>query len=474
MPSFPDTSTTTNPPPSRDMAVSALGGGPPVGWGIHEKEQHFWEEPIYRVHPLTQRLEAVEGLFLRMWPEHVQMLLQMKADGWGHEEILDVAEELKGVQEQVNEQNKKLLEGARAGRSQNEQEQVSQAQGRMNPPDAIMPPGSISAPGGETGFGKALYKSILRLEDLDKRAERINSDTPHAVPRLPFALNALEPVISKEAMQLHYGVLHRSYVDKLNRLVKGTPWRGWTPITLLKRIRELPEQLRLDIEHEAGGHTNHTILWNTLQAPTENNSPGGDLMVEFNLAFGSFVKFKKHCTALLQYFKGSGWLWLVFCQQTGGLQLRTFSNQQNPWSRTVDDIPLLGIDVWEHAFLLDYGADREAYLDGFWKLINWEVVWKRWFWAHAAYHNGGSGEELSKLDTRSLVDPELHKADPAVAGTRRLTPQQSKVQREQNFTREPQGVAQGTGSEPSPVDTQEEQPPTILVFEPATKAMTES
>ena len=183
------------------------------------------------------------------------------------------------------------------------------------------------------------------------------------LPKLPYALDALEPHISKETLEYHYGKHHQTYVTNLNNLVKGTDLEN-------KSLEELIKTTEGGIFNNAAQVWNHTFYWNCL-APNAGGAPTGKIAEAINKAFGSFEEFKKQFNdAAIKNF-GSGWTWLVK-NSDGKLAIVSTSNAGTPL--TTDAKPLLTVDVWEHAYYIDYRNARVKYLEEFWALVNWSFV----------------------------------------------------------------------------------------------------
>ncbi|WP_368939067.1 superoxide dismutase [Fe] [Proteus mirabilis] len=183
------------------------------------------------------------------------------------------------------------------------------------------------------------------------------------LPKLPYALDALEPHISKETLEYHYGKHHQTYVTNLNNLVKGTDLEN-------KSLEELIKTTEGGIFNNAAQVWNHTFYWNCL-APNAGGTPTGKIAEAINKAFGSFEEFKKQFNDAAAKNFGSGWTWLVK-KADGSLAIVNTSNAATPVSG--EDKPLLTVDVWEHAYYIDYRNARVKYLEEFWALVNWSFV----------------------------------------------------------------------------------------------------
>ena len=188
--------------------------------------------------------------------------------------------------------------------------------------------------------------------------------TEHKLPELPYPQNALEPHISAETLQYHYGKHHATYVDKLNKLIPGTEFDAPLEEIILKASG--------GIFNNAAQVWNHTFYWNCL-SPDGGGGPQGALAKAIDQAFGSFADFKQRFSDAAANNFGSGWTWLVK-NSAGGLEIVNTSNAGNPM--TDGSQPLLTCDVWEHAYYIDYRNARPAYVEAFWKLANWDFVAK--------------------------------------------------------------------------------------------------
>ncbi|MEK7621583.1 MAG: superoxide dismutase [Patescibacteria group bacterium] len=203
----------------------------------------------------------------------------------------------------------------------------------------------------------------------------------HTLPKLPYAYNALEPHIDEATMKLHHLKHHQTYIDKLNAALEPYPeFVDWSLEKLIRNLRELPENIKADAANHGGGHYNHSFFWQILQpvGTGGENFPNQILMNLLVRDFGSYEKFKdsfKH-TALARF--GSGWAWLTVDEQ-GKLGIASSPNQDNPiMLNTVPNNPrpILGLDVWEHAYYLKYQNRRADYINSFFNIINWGQVEK--------------------------------------------------------------------------------------------------
>ncbi len=185
----------------------------------------------------------------------------------------------------------------------------------------------------------------------------------HKLPELPYALDALAPTISKETLEYHYGKHHQTYVTNLNNLIKGTEFENAS-------LEEIVKKSSGGVFNNAAQVWNHTFYWFGL-TPNGKGAPEGALADAINAKWGSFDEFKKAFNAVAAGTFGSGWAWLVK-NADGSLDLMSTSNAATPL--TTDKKALLTCDVWEHAYYIDYRNSRPNYLEGFWKLVNWDFV----------------------------------------------------------------------------------------------------
>jgi Fe-Mn family superoxide dismutase len=197
----------------------------------------------------------------------------------------------------------------------------------------------------------------------------------YSVPPLPYAYDALEPHIDRLTMEIHHDKHHQAYVDKANAALAGTPLENASVEDVLRDLSQVPEDKRTAVRNNGGGHYNHSLFWESMRAGgTESNGePSGALGDAIASTFGSFADFQAKLkeTGVNQF--GSGWSWLV--HDGSGLAVVGTPNQDNPIS--AGSTPLLGVDVWEHAYYLTYQNRRPDYLDAWWNTVNWEKVAER-------------------------------------------------------------------------------------------------
>jgi superoxide dismutase, Fe-Mn family len=195
----------------------------------------------------------------------------------------------------------------------------------------------------------------------------------YEVPPLPYDYNALEPTIDEQTMQLHHDKHHQAYVDKANAALEGTDLDGKPIEEVLKDLSQVPEDKRGAVRNNGGGHYNHSLFWEAM-GPGKGGAPSGDLASAIDDAFGSFDSFKEQFEAAGAGQFGSGWAWLV--SDGGSLKVRSSANQDNPVSD--GQVPLLGNDVWEHAYYLKYQNKRPDYLKAWWDVVDWDKVAERY------------------------------------------------------------------------------------------------
>lgn len=196
----------------------------------------------------------------------------------------------------------------------------------------------------------------------------------YQLPDLPYAYDALEPHIDEETMKLHHDKHHNGYVNKTNAALENHPKLAEKTIEdLIADLDSVPEDIKADIRNQGGGHVNHSLFW-TVLSPNGGGEPTGDLAQEIENTFGSFEKFKDAFKTEATGRFGSGWAWLVV--NNGKLEITNTLNQDSPL--TEGKTPILGIDVWEHAYYLNYQNKRGDYVDAFWNVVNWEEVANRY------------------------------------------------------------------------------------------------
>ncbi|HOU99234.1 MAG TPA: superoxide dismutase [Bacteroidales bacterium] len=196
---------------------------------------------------------------------------------------------------------------------------------------------------------------------------------PYELPKLNYGYEALEPYIDAQTMDIHYNKHHGAYVNNLNAAIKGTEMEKKSLMQLFQNMSQYPAAVR----NNGGGHFNHTLFW-SIMAPNAGGSPSGKLAEAINEAFGSFDKFKEQFENAAKTRFGSGWAWLAV-DKNKKLFVSSTPNQDNPLMDVAEQkgIPILGLDVWEHAYYLKYQNRRPDYVTNFWNVVNWKEVEKR-------------------------------------------------------------------------------------------------
>ncbi|HEY8346113.1 MAG TPA: superoxide dismutase [Symbiobacteriaceae bacterium] len=191
------------------------------------------------------------------------------------------------------------------------------------------------------------------------------------LPPLPYGYDALEPYIDARTMEIHHSKHHNTYVTNLNAALEGYPdLQNKTIEEILRNIQSVPEAIRTAVRNNGGGHANHSLFWEIL-TPGGSKEPTGELAAAINSTFGSFEAFKEQFTKTAAGHFGSGWGWLVVTKE-GKLAVYSTANQDSPLMQ--GDTPILGIDVWEHAYYLKYQNRRPEYISAFYNVINWDKV----------------------------------------------------------------------------------------------------
>jgi Fe-Mn family superoxide dismutase len=221
--------------------------------------------------------------------------------------------------------------------------------------------------------------AALALAPLAPRAARAADDKPgFELPKLPYAYDALEPYIDAKTMEIHHDKHHKAYVDNLNKALEGHPdLQKMSVEELLRDIDKVPQNIRQAVINQGGGHANHSLFWEVM-AKNAGGKPGGDLAKAIDEAFGDFDKFQaKMSDAAVKQF-GSGWAWLVV-GDGGKLEVVALPNQNSPLlPMNHHRTPILGIDVWEHAYYLKYQNRRPEYVKAWWNVVNWDNVAERY------------------------------------------------------------------------------------------------
>ena len=206
----------------------------------------------------------------------------------------------------------------------------------------------------------------------------------YTLPQLPYAYDALEPHIDARTMEIHHTKHHQTYVDNANKALEGTEFADLPVEELIQKLDQLPADKKTALRNNAGGHANHSLFWQVMGQGKGGqdgiNQPSGELLDAITSAFGSFDAFKQKFEDAAKTRFGSGWAWLVV--QNGQLAVVSTANQDNPLMGEavagVSGTPILGVDVWEHAYYLNYQNRRPDYLAAFWNVVNWDEVAKRY------------------------------------------------------------------------------------------------
>ncbi|MCZ7646810.1 MAG: superoxide dismutase [Planctomycetota bacterium] len=193
------------------------------------------------------------------------------------------------------------------------------------------------------------------------------------LPKLPYAFNALEPHIDARTMEIHHGKHHQAYITNANKLLEGTDFAAKSVEEVLKSVDKLPADKKQGVINNAGGHANHSLFW-TVMGAGKGGPAGGKVGDAIKSAFGGFDAFKEKFAAAGATRFGSGWAWLVK-NKDGKLEVYSTANQDSPIMQ--GHTPLLGLDVWEHAYYLNYQNRRPDYIAAFWNVVNWDEVNKR-------------------------------------------------------------------------------------------------
>lgn len=196
----------------------------------------------------------------------------------------------------------------------------------------------------------------------------------HTLPQLPYAYDALEPHIDAKTMEIHHSKHHQAYIDKLNAALEKHPELAEKSAEeLIADLDMVPEDIRMAVRNNGGGHVNHTFFWE-IMSPSGGGEPKGKLKEAIDKTFGDFTKFKEQFAAAGVARFGSGWAWLV--SDAGKLSIVSTPNQDSPL--TEGKMPILGVDVWEHAYYLKYQNKRPDYLNAWWNVVSWEEIGKRY------------------------------------------------------------------------------------------------
>lgn len=195
---------------------------------------------------------------------------------------------------------------------------------------------------------------------------------PFTLPELPYDHAALEPTIDARTMEIHHGKHHQAYVDNANKALEGTEWANASVETVLASLDAMPDEIRTAVRNNVGGHANHSLFWE-IMSPDGGGEPEGDLKAAIDDLWGGADGLKQAVNDAGVKRFGSGWTWLVY--DGTGLAVKSTPNQDSPLLE--GDVPLLGIDVWEHAYYLNYQNRRPDYLAAWWNVVDWDEVGKR-------------------------------------------------------------------------------------------------
>lgn len=197
----------------------------------------------------------------------------------------------------------------------------------------------------------------------------------YALPKLPYAYNALEPSIDARTMEIHHTKHHQAYIDKVNAAIAGTELESKSIEALIADMSAVPADKKGAVRNNGGGHANHALFW-TIMGPGKGGTPSGDLAAAIDSTFGSFQTFKEKFADAGATRFGSGWAWLIV--DGGKLKVGSTANQDSPLMGEavagVGGTPILGLDVWEHAYYLNYQNRRPDYISAFWNVVDWDAV----------------------------------------------------------------------------------------------------
>lgn len=193
------------------------------------------------------------------------------------------------------------------------------------------------------------------------------------LPKLDYGYDALKPHIDQQTMEIHHQKHHQGYIDKLNAAIENTQYQDWSIEDLMQKFDQLPQNIQTSVRNNGGGHYNHSLFWKSLTP--QSNSPEGLLAEKIQQSFGGQDQFQEQFSQAAASRFGSGWAWLVFNDQNE-LKVLSTPNQDNPLMQ--GKIPLLGLDVWEHAYYLNYQNRRADYIEAFWSIVNWDEVSRRY------------------------------------------------------------------------------------------------
>jgi Fe-Mn family superoxide dismutase len=233
----------------------------------------------------------------------------------------------------------------------------------------------------------------------------------HKLPPLPYEYSALEPYIDTRTMAVHHDKHHQAYVDNLNKVLADYPdLQNKSTLEMLSDLDSVPEKIRTAVRNHGGGHLNHTMFWNSLR-PAGGTEPAGSMLAEaMRESFSSFQEFQAAFTSAATTLFGSGWTWLCVDSESK-LQITTTANQDNPVSQGL--IPLVGLDVWEHAYYLKYENRRAEYITSWWNVVSWKYVSSNFSTAKVALGARDVAEDVTKWaeDTWSKIEDVFSKSE---------------------------------------------------------------
>ena len=193
----------------------------------------------------------------------------------------------------------------------------------------------------------------------------------YKLPDLPYAYDALEPYIDAKTMEIHHSKHHQAYITKVNAALEGTSFENTSIDELCRNLSDLPENIKGAVRNNGGGHFNHSLFWSILSPKNESSEPSVDLNKAINDSFGSMESLKEEFSNAAATRFGSGWAWLIK-EDDGSISISSTPNQDNPLME--GKTPILGLDVWEHAYYLNYQNRRPDYINAFFNIINWDAV----------------------------------------------------------------------------------------------------
>lgn len=193
----------------------------------------------------------------------------------------------------------------------------------------------------------------------------------YKLPDLPYAYDALEPYIDAKTMEIHHSKHHQAYITKANAALEGTSFENTSIDELCRNLSDLPENIKGAVRNNGGGHFNHSLFWSILSPKNESSEPSVDLNKAINDSFGSMESLKEEFSNAAATRFGSGWAWLIK-EDDGSISISSTPNQDNPLME--GKTPILGLDVWEHAYYLNYQNRRPDYINAFFNIINWDAV----------------------------------------------------------------------------------------------------